>query len=110
VSPILSVCSCGAFYEGKGGCLLCRKADNRRRNDKSQRHGLRSEWWPVLREQVLARARGECEWTDERGYKCRVRATIADYIPGGVHSQDLSDYQALCHYHSGVKDGARSHA
>jgi hypothetical protein len=101
---LLRVCRHGT-YDPKTGCLQCKREDNRRRNAKSKRHGLRSPWWPGLRAAVFFRAQYRCEWSD-----CTSPATTVDYERGGVHTRNPADYKAYCAHHHGVKDGARSHA
>lgn len=66
----------------------------------TRRHRLPSNW-QTLRRQVKARAKGQCEWT-EQGDRCTNPGTDCDHItPGDDHS--LNNLQWLCRFHHKIK-------
>jgi 5-methylcytosine-specific restriction endonuclease McrA len=89
MSPHASICKHGLRPKGTR-CEECSREDNRRRNLKRQAHGRGEPWWPALRAKVLERDGFRC-------VDCGDYADLtADYLPGGVHSQNLKDYETRC--------------
>lgn len=59
--------------------------------------------WQVIRRRVLARDGYRCCWV-EQGVRCVERATDVDHVSPG-DNDDLTNLQALCGFHHGVKSG-----
>lgn len=63
---------------------------------------LPADWWR-LRQVVLKRCEGRCEWVED-GIRCRAEATDADHIiPNDDHG--LHNLQGLCKPHHLTKTG-----
>jgi len=79
------------------------KGDTRPAWEGSNRKSrLPADWWR-LRQVVLKRCEGRCEWVED-GKRCRSDATDVDHILAGDDSS-LANLQGLCNHHHLVKTG-----
>jgi len=100
VAKLCPIAGCGAITLG-GRCSVHREPHpNQHRDERRKRDGRTTAAWQRTRLRVLARDYGLC-------VHCGTTATIVDKITGGYHTQNLNDYQSLCHTCSGKKDARR---
>lgn len=84
------------------------QSDNRRRNEKTVRHGVKRAHFQRIRRERLRRAKGVCEL---RLRGCKVRATTVHLDPRLAGNHDIAtidDVRAACDHCHGVVDGSRS--
>jgi hypothetical protein len=96
------------YFHPSDGCLQCRREDNKRRQAKTKRHGLRTAHFATLRTQRLRLAQSRCE-LGLAG--CTNRATTVHLDPrleGNHRIATVDDCLALCLHCHGVIDGGRA--
>jgi 5-methylcytosine-specific restriction endonuclease McrA len=111
---IFRLCSkCGAKIPAtphtRGPCSDCKRAENRRRNEKRKASGRKSAAWTRLRLAALHRDRYSCRRCGRAGDARTLTVHLAPELHGEHWRARLDDLETLCRRCHGSVDAPRAH-